>query len=167
MSIPTTHLHAEIIFFSEGLLTSPRYVAKFSAATALEHQLHEGLHNLLCTRKSRHTTFSFILYSSASYDSSSPVKKIKELMTIRVIFVVKFLLAPRITLLKEAPSSINSDEADLYWSDRLQVPRLRCGHHLTLHWYENCLHPDINSVGRWYGHSGDFFPFSRNVCNWI
>ena len=163
-STPTAHLHAEAKVLPLQHHVDMRGVQCFAAASLTDHPLHRPLHQPLGTRRHIHTTPSD-RYSqlSAQIPPLPPLRT--ERSWIHEFFVSRALseAAPN-SILGEAPPPINPDELSLARGCRVHLARLRCGHHLGLHSYENRIRPEEDPNCRWCGSSPETISHLFGEC---
>ena len=150
-STPTAHLHAETMVLPLADHVDLRGTQLFSAASMVDHPLHEGLHNPVGTRRHIHTTPSAHYTALRAMIPPLPPQR-SESSWLHESFVARALAAaPSNNVLGEAPLPISPDELSLPRQDRVHLARLRCGHHPALLSYENRLRPEVDPTCRWCG----------------
>ena len=151
-STPTAHLHAETKVLPLKPHVDMRGVQCFAAASRQDHPLHT-LHLAVGTRRQIHTTPSAHFRALRAQIPPLPPQR-KESSWIHEFFVSKALsdAAPNSSL-GEVPPPIASDELSLPRRCRVDLARLRCGHHLSLRSYENRLRTEVDPNCRWCGSS--------------
>ena len=163
-STPTARLYAETKVLPLKDYLELRGTQIFSAVAASEHPLHKGIYNPVGTGKHIHTTPSSHNTVLRAMILPLPLGR-SESSWLHQNFVARALAnAPPNTLLGEAPPPVNPDEADLHRQEQVHLAHLRCGHHLALHSYENCLCPEVNSSCRWCGEDPEIISHIFHEC---